>query len=88
MAKLLPPAVDPAHVPEQSATGYPEPFKSRVAGASDAHQLVNESERPVLYLEIGDRTPEDSATYSDVDLAARLLDGKWIFTRKNGIPYK
>jgi len=63
------------------AAGFP-------AGTSDAHQLVNESERPVLYLEIGDRTPEDSATYSDVDLAARLLDGKWIFTRKNGIPYK
>jgi len=158
MAKLLSPALDPAHVPEQSATSYPEPFKSRVAGRhrrrlgdaaglknfgvnltrlnpgsessmrhwhtkqdefifvlegevtlvseagrqkltagmaagfpagdSDGHQLVNESERPALYLEIGDRTPGDSATYSDVDLAARLLDGKWVFTRKDGSPHK
>jgi len=32
MAKLLPPAFDPKDLPEQSTTGYPEPYKSRVAG--------------------------------------------------------
>jgi len=158
MAKILSPALDPAQVPEQSTTGYPEPFKSRVAGRhrrrlgdaaglknfgvnltrldpgtessmrhwhtkqdefiyvlegevtlvtdagrqklaagmaagfpagmADGHQLVNETSRPARYLEIGDRTPGDAATYSDVDLAARLLDGKWVFTRKDGSPYK
>ena len=158
MAKILSPVFDPAQVPEQSTTGYPEPFKSRVAGRhrrrlgdaaglknfgvnltrldpgtessmrhwhtkqdefiyvlegevtlvtdagrqklaagmaagfpagmADGHQLVNETSRPARYLEIGDRTPGDAATYSDVDLAARLLDGKWVFTRKDGSPYK
>ena len=158
MAKILSPALDPAQVPEQSTTGYPEPFKSQVAGRhrrrlgdaaglknfgvnltrldpgtessmrhwhtkqdefiyvlegevtlvtdagrqklaagmaagfpagmADGHQLVNETSRPARYLEIGDRTPGDAATYSDVDLAARLLDGKWVFTRKDGSPYK
>jgi uncharacterized cupin superfamily protein len=42
----------------------------------------------VLYLEVGDRTPDDSATYPDVDLAVRMVDGKWVFTRKDGSPFK
>src|SRR5207244_10725022 len=32
MTKPDPPAFDPAQVPEQSTTGYPEPYKARVAG--------------------------------------------------------
>jgi len=157
MAKLLLPALDPKDLPEQSTTGYPELYKSRVAGRhkrrlgdhaglknfgvnltrldpgaessmrhwhtkqdefiyvlegevtlvadagrqklkagmaagfpagrADGHQLVNETRRPVVYLEIGDRTPGDGATYSEADLAARLVDGKWVFTHKDGSPY-
>jgi uncharacterized cupin superfamily protein len=157
MTKLLSPALDPAQVPEKSTSGYPEPYKTRVAGRhrrrlgdaaglknfgvnltrldpgsessmrhwhakqdefiyvlegevtlvtdagrqkltpgmaagfpagkADGHQLVNESAKPVLYLEIGDRTPEDGATYTDVDMAARMIGGKWVFTRKDGSPY-
>jgi uncharacterized cupin superfamily protein len=37
-----------------------------------------------MYLEVGDRTPDDSANYSDVDLAVRMIDGKWVFSRKDG----
>ncbi len=158
MTKPDPPALDPAQVPEQSTTGYPEPYKTRVAGRhkrrlgdaaglknfgvnltrldpgaessmrhwhakqdefiyvlegevtlvadagrqklkagmaagfpagkADGHQLVNETKRPVVYLEIGDRTPGDGATYSEADLAAKLMDGKWVFTHKDGSPYK
>jgi len=158
MGKLKTPAFDPKDVTEASATGYPEPYKTRVAGRhkrrlgdhaglrnfgvnltridpgaessmrhwhakqdefiyvlkgevtlvtdagrqrlkpgmaagfpagkADGHQLVNETKKPVLYLEIGDRTPGDGATYSDVDLAARMVDGKWQFTHKDGSPYK
>jgi len=158
MTRLLPPALDPNDLPEQSATGYPEPYKNRVAGRhrkrlgdaaglknfgvnltrldpgaessmrhwhakqdefiyviegevtlvtnsgrqkltpgmaagfpagkADGHQLVNETGKPVLYLEIGDRTPDDGAIYSDVDMAARMVDGKWVFTHKDGSPYK
>jgi uncharacterized cupin superfamily protein len=152
------PAFDPAQVSEQSTSGYPEPYKARVAGRhrrrlgdaaglknfgvnltrldpgaessmrhwhagqdefiyvlegeatlvtdagrqkltpgmaagfpagkADGHQLVNETARPVVYLEIGDRTPGDGASYTDVDLAARMVDGKWVFTHKDGTPYK
>ena len=158
MGKLKAPAFDPKELPETSSTGYPEPYKSRVAGRhrrrlgdaaglknfgvsltrldpgavssmrhwhmkqdefiyvvegevtlvtdagrqkltpgmaagfpagkADGHQLVNETGEPVLYLEIGDRTPDDSASYPDVDLAVRMVDGKWVFTHKDGSPFK
>lgn len=53
-----------------------------------AHQLVNRTDRDVLYLEVGDRTPGDAADYPCDDLAATLgPDGKWVFTRKDGTPY-
>lgn len=55
------------------------------AGDPDAHQLVNRSDRPATYLEVGSRDPRDAATYPDVDLAARQDDqGRWIFSRKDG----
>jgi uncharacterized cupin superfamily protein len=158
MEKPKPPAFDPKELPESSSTGYPEPYKSRVAGRhrrrlgdhaglknfgvnltrldpgaessmrhwhakqdefiyvvegeitlvtdagrqklspgmaagfpagkADGHQLVNETSRPVFYLEIGDRTPDDSASYPDVDLAVRMVDGKWVFTHKDGSPFR
>jgi uncharacterized cupin superfamily protein len=158
MTQLVAPAFDPKDLPEQSSTGYPEPYKSRVAGRhrrrlgdhaglknygvnltrldpgaessmrhwhskqdeliyvlegevtlvtdagrqkleagmaagfpagrADGHQLVNETQRPALYLEIGDRTPGDGAAYSEADLAAKLVDGKWVFTHKDGSPYQ
>jgi uncharacterized cupin superfamily protein len=157
MAKLAPPALDPAGVPSQNTTGYPEPYRGRVAGRHrrrlgdaaglknfgvnlvtldpraessmrhwhekqdefifvlegevtlvtnagrqrlragmcagfpagkpDGHQLLNETDRPVVYLEIGDRTPDDSASYPDVDLAVRMVDGKWVYSHKDGRPY-
>ena len=57
------------------------------AGTGDAHHLVNETGEDVVYLEIGDRTPGDSATYPDDDLAVVMVDGKWRFSRKDGTPY-
>ena len=57
------------------------------AGTGDAHHLVNETAEDVVYLEIGDRTPGDGATYPEDDLAVRLVEGKWRFTRKDGTPY-
>jgi len=57
------------------------------AGSGNAHRLVNAGSEPVLYLEIGDRTPGDEASYPDDDLAARLIEGRWAFFHKNGEPY-
>lgn len=53
-----------------------------------AHCLVNRTDRDVVYLEIGDRSAGDAATYPDDDLAAALgPDGRWIMTHKDGRPY-
>jgi uncharacterized cupin superfamily protein len=41
----------------------------------------------VLYLEVGDRTPGDEASYPDDDIAARMVDGRYRFFRKDGSPY-
>ena len=57
------------------------------AGSGNAHSLVNESQDEVVYLEVGDRSPGDEASYPDDDLKAELLDGKWKFLHKDGTPY-
>lgn len=58
------------------------------AGTGNAHHLVNRSDADVLYLEIGDRSLGDSATYPDDDLAAVLAaEGSWRFVHKDGSPY-
>jgi uncharacterized cupin superfamily protein len=58
------------------------------AGSGNAHQLVNTGNEDVLYLEIGDRSPGDAATYPDDDLQAVLdAGGKWRFLHKDGTAY-
>ncbi len=57
------------------------------AGSGIGHCLVNRTEEDVIYLEIGDRTPGDSVTYTEDDLQALLVDGKWQFTHKDGTSY-
>jgi len=58
------------------------------AGSGDAHHLQNRSGSEVLYLEIGDRTPGDGATYPDDDLQAVLgTDGQWRYLHKDGTAY-
>lgn len=58
------------------------------AGSGDAHRLINETQSEVLYLEVGDRTAGDEASYPDDDIQAILVEGKWMFMRKNGESYK
>jgi uncharacterized cupin superfamily protein len=58
------------------------------AGTGIGHQLVNKSQSPVLYLEIGDRTAGDCPAYPKDDLKfTPAEDGAWIITRKDGTPY-
>jgi len=53
-----------------------------------AHMLANRTEREVLYLEIGDRTPGDQVEYPDDDIMGVLAStGHWRFTHKDGTPY-
>jgi uncharacterized cupin superfamily protein len=62
------------------AAGFP-------AGSGDGHHLVNRSDAPAVYLEVGDRLPGDTATYPDDDLAAQGRPAGWVFTRKDGQAY-
>jgi uncharacterized cupin superfamily protein len=57
------------------------------AGTGDAHHLVNRGTADVVYLEVGDRTADDTAVYPDDDLQAVLVEGKWRFLHKDGAPY-
>jgi len=58
------------------------------AGTGDGHHLVNRSKQDVLYLEIGDRTRGDSATYPDDDLqVVQDAEGNWRYLHKDGTPY-
>jgi len=58
------------------------------AGTGDGHHLVNRSKQYVLYLEIGDRTPGDSAVYPDEDLqVVQDAQGNWRYLHKDGTPY-
>jgi uncharacterized cupin superfamily protein len=57
------------------------------AGTGNGHRLVNETAEDVVYLEIGDRAPDDEGSYPDDDLKAVLVDGQWSFVHKDGTPY-
>jgi len=58
------------------------------AGRDDGHQLVNRSDRPVVYLEISNRDPGDTAHYADadVDLVWSPPHAPGRFTRRDGTP--
>lgn len=57
------------------------------AGTGNGHHLINETEAAVVYLEVGDRTAGDSASYPDEDLRALQVQGQWTFVHKDGTPY-
>lgn len=57
------------------------------AGSKNAQQLENTSNEDVLYLEIGDRLPNDSASYPDDDIKAEMGKEGWHFSHKDGTPY-
>lgn len=62
------------------AAGFP-------GGKPDAHCLLNRSDSDATYLEVGDRNPGDAVNYPDDDLAARMKDGRWTFSHKDGSSY-
>lgn len=57
------------------------------AGTGTGHCLVNRSGEDVVYIEVGDRTPGDAASYPDDDIQATLIDGQWYFAHKDGRAY-
>ncbi len=57
------------------------------AGIANGHHLVNRSQAPASYLEIGTRSAEEVANYPDNDLRGVKTAGKFSFTRKDGTGY-
>jgi len=62
------------------AAGFP-------AGVEDGHHLVNRSDGPARYLEVGSRFVDDVAFYPDIDLVGRNGSGGRVFTNRKGEPY-
>jgi uncharacterized cupin superfamily protein len=58
------------------------------AGSGNAHRFVNKTDKDVMLLVIGDRTPFDEIDYPDIDNHAKAgADGKYVFTKKDGSPH-
>jgi uncharacterized cupin superfamily protein len=62
------------------AAGFP-------AGKADGHHFVNRSDGEAVFLCVGDRNDADEVDYPDIDLKLPLVEGKSVFTRKDGTPY-
>jgi len=75
------------HTDEGKAKLAPGMCAGFKAGTGNGHRLINETVEEVVYLEVGDRTPGDEASYPDDDLKATQVDGQWIFVHKDGMPY-
>lgn len=56
-------------------------------GTGDAHRFINLSDRDVVFVVVGDKTP-DKVTYPDIDLYGEHgPDGVFRYTRKDGTSY-
>jgi uncharacterized cupin superfamily protein len=63
------------------AAGFP-------AGKPDGHHLINRTDRPATYLEVGSRRDDlDECDYPDIDMAVRHRDGRQMYVNKSGEPY-
>jgi uncharacterized cupin superfamily protein len=54
------------------------------ANNGNGHHLINKSDNPATYLEVGSRKDTDRVTYSDIDMKAEKDAGPWRFVRKDG----
>ena len=57
------------------------------AGDANGHHLVNNTETPVVYLEIGSRSPDDDGYYADIDMQILQRAKGGTYTRRDGTPY-
>jgi uncharacterized cupin superfamily protein len=57
------------------------------AGVANGHCLVNKSNAPATYIEIGTRSPEEVAHYPDIDMLATKAAGTFTMTKKDGTSF-
>jgi uncharacterized cupin superfamily protein len=73
---------------EGSQTLGPGMCAGFAAGTGNAHRFVNKTDKDVMLLVVGDRTPFDEVTYPDIDLHGKAgADGRFVFTKKDGTPH-
>ena len=58
------------------------------ANTPNGHHLINKSDRPAVYLEIGTRSKHERVEYPDADLQVVRDHNGMRYTHKNGEPYK
>ena len=58
------------------------------AGSADGHHLVNETDAPMTYLEVGSRHMDDDVEYSDIDMRVLARGKGGVFTHKDGTPWR
>lgn len=57
------------------------------AGDTNGHCFLNRTDRPARFLVVGGKSPDEVATYSDVDFRIAMRDGKAEYTYKDGTPW-
>jgi uncharacterized cupin superfamily protein len=58
------------------------------AGAANGHHLINRSNQPATFLEIGTRASADRVHYPEVDMdLVKEAGGPWKVLHKDGTPY-
>jgi uncharacterized cupin superfamily protein len=63
-----------------SCVGFP-------AGSGDGHQLLNRSDRPAIYLEVGTQVDADEVFYPDVDMLYNAPGQRGRYSRRDGTPF-
>jgi len=58
------------------------------AGSTNGHHLVNDTDDPVVYLEVGSRRDGDDVDYPDIDMQIRSRGLGVGFAHKDGTPYE
>ena len=57
------------------------------AGKANGHRLINRTDKPAVYLEVGGRDLNDVCEYPDIDMRAEPFQGGSRFVHKDGTPY-
>jgi uncharacterized cupin superfamily protein len=57
------------------------------AGVANGHHIVNRSDRDALFIEIGTRSRDGRAEYSDIDMQAVIENGVTRYLHKDGTSY-
>ncbi len=74
---------------EGEQTLSPGDMAGFAAGVENGHHLINRSEVPAVYLEVGDRSAPDQVEYPDDNLLFALTaNGQRRFARSDGRAYK